>query len=82
MYLLALVGCISQRRQPFTFLSLMLIVLQLGIVGLTGADWDGRFVLTIFPFVMFYSGIGTVEAVHQWVRAFGRPMAPPERCAT
>jgi hypothetical protein len=67
LYLSAGFGCFSQRRAPLTSLSLSLIALQLGIVGLTGADWDGRFILTVFPLIMLYSGIGVFEAVRRWM---------------
>lgn len=67
LYFSAGFGCFSRRCAPLTSLSLSLIALQLGIVGLTGADWDGRFILTVFPLIMLYSGVGAVEAVQRWV---------------
>lgn len=60
LYLLAAIGFVRYLREPFTWLIVGIIVCHMTVVGYFGADWDGRFVLHIFPLITMYSGIGTV----------------------
>ncbi len=66
LYLLAAIGFFSRMPLPFTQLSLSLIALQLSMVGLIGADWSGRFLLTVVPLFSLYGGIGAVVLMGRW----------------
>lgn len=58
LYGLAAVGLWAARDQPVTALSLTLIVVHAAVVGLTTADWDGRYLLYTLPLITLYSGVG------------------------
>jgi len=60
LYLAAVVGFLSRIADPFTLLIIIVIALHMSVVGYIGADWDGRFLTYIFPFITLYSGIGAV----------------------
>lgn len=59
-YMLAILGLWRFRRQALPKLIIGIISIQLGMVALTGADWDGRFILTIMPLVMLFASIGAI----------------------
>jgi hypothetical protein len=58
VYPLAAVGFWLARTQRLAQLMLATIVTQLLIVFVTGADWDGRYVLFVFPLVLGFAGCG------------------------
>ena len=69
LYGLAVLGWRRSRREPFAWLCLGLVGLHLSLVGLTCADWDGRFLLMVLPLVMLWSAVGVAHL------AFGRANA-------
>jgi hypothetical protein len=58
IYPLAAIGFWLARSQRLAQLMLATIVTQLLIVCVTGADWDGRYVLFVFPLVLGFAGCG------------------------
>jgi 4-amino-4-deoxy-L-arabinose transferase-like glycosyltransferase len=60
LYALALFGFAYRIKERFTWLVLSLVAFQAVFVGLTFADWDGRFLTYIFPLITLYSAIGII----------------------
>lgn len=67
LYGLALVGIVAYWRHSFTWLALVLVGLQLMVVGMSGADWDGRFLLMVMPLLTFLSGVGGMALMRRWL---------------
>ena len=55
-------------------LSLAVVGLHVAVIGLTFADWDGRFLMFFFPLLTLYSGVGIATIVwrHGGPHAVGR----------
>jgi 4-amino-4-deoxy-L-arabinose transferase-like glycosyltransferase len=49
------------RRERLTQLIAATVVTQLLIVSVTGADWDGRYLLFVFPLILLLAGCGLVK---------------------
>jgi len=60
LYLLALAGImkVQSRNRVGVILLGATILLQAAIVGLTFADWDGRHLIPIYPFLAVFAGAG------------------------
>jgi 4-amino-4-deoxy-L-arabinose transferase-like glycosyltransferase len=58
LYLLALWGGWILRREPLARLAGAVVAAHLLLVGLTFADWDGRFLLYILPLIGVFSARG------------------------
>jgi 4-amino-4-deoxy-L-arabinose transferase-like glycosyltransferase len=63
LYTCAVMGFPSLRRKPLASLILAVLFCHLGIVSVTFADWDGRFLLYVLPLigVLAASGVATVR---------------------
>jgi len=61
LYALALLGFAFKIKERHTWLVLFLLAFQTVFVGLTFADWDGRFLTYIFPIITFFSAVGAVS---------------------
>jgi 4-amino-4-deoxy-L-arabinose transferase-like glycosyltransferase len=69
-YMLAALGIFGLRRQPLTWLLAAIIAGHVAVVGLTFADWDGRFLLYLLPMVGLLSACGLMHAIDStWARA-------------
>lgn len=58
LYVLAAIGCWLHRHSTISVVTILLVGVQLGIVAMTAADWDGRFIIAVLPLVTVWSGIG------------------------
>jgi hypothetical protein len=58
LYIAALVGWWSRRETAVCRVSLLLCAVDVALVAVTAADWDGRYILMIMPIVILWSGIG------------------------
>ena len=65
LYLLAIIGFIGQRSRLITWATLTIIGAHLTLIGLTWADWDGRFLLYVLPLMTLYSAVGAIALVHR-----------------
>lgn len=63
LYASAALGCWTFRRSALSGISVLLFALELGLVAVTAADWDGRYLLMMFPLVTLWSGIGVASAI-------------------
>lgn len=63
IYGFAIAGLRTVIRQPLGRMMLAFAATQLALVAATFADYDGRFLLYILPFVMIFSGVGVQRAV-------------------
>ena len=66
MYGLLLLGIIWYWRQLAIKLLVAAIVLHLGVVGLTVASWDGRFLTHFFPLIAVLAGVGAAGWGRRW----------------
>jgi len=59
VYVFAFFGFLKSKikKQVLVFICLF-IVLQAAMVGLTVEDWDGRFLMPLFPFLSLFAGAG------------------------
>jgi hypothetical protein len=81
LYVLALVGACVTRRQPLLVLLGLAVAVHLATVGLTFADYDGRFLLYAVPALTVLAGAGAAPVVAwsvQFLRAIraGARQAP------
>jgi 4-amino-4-deoxy-L-arabinose transferase-like glycosyltransferase len=58
LYVAALFGWWTRRETAICRVSLLLCAVNLTLVAVAAADWDGRYMLMIMPIVIFWSGIG------------------------
>jgi hypothetical protein len=58
LYVLAGIGCYTHRHAAIVRVTLLLVTVQLFIVAMTAADWDGRFLIAVLPLVTVWSGVG------------------------
>lgn len=58
MYLLAVVGLFTTLRESLARLLIAVMAGNLLVVALTWADWDGRFLLYIFPLIGIFAACG------------------------
>lgn len=58
VYLSALRGFLVVRKINLARLMALIILGQCLVVAVTFADWDGRFLLYVFPFISVFSGVG------------------------
>lgn len=58
MYLLAVVGLFTTLRESLARLLIAVMAGHLLVVALTWADWDGRFLLYIFPLIAIFAACG------------------------
>ena len=63
MYLLAVVGLFVTRHESLARLLVAVIAGHLVVVALTWADWDGRFLLYVFPLIGIFAACGLVRLV-------------------
>ena len=63
MYLLAVVGLFVTRHESLARLLVAVIAGHLVVVALTWADWDGRFLLHVFPLIGIFAACGLVRLV-------------------
>jgi hypothetical protein len=70
LYAFFLVGFLALWRQPLAWLLLALIVAHLLVQAASYADWDGRFLLYIFPLIGVLSSVGLVTTC-RWLRGAG-----------
>ena len=66
MYGLLLLGIIWYWRHLAVKLLVAAIVLHLGVVGLTVASWDGRFLTHFFPLIAVLAGVGAAGWGRRW----------------
>lgn len=66
IYPAALAGLFRWRSEPLTVLSTAIIASHLLIVSLTFADWDGRFILYVFPLLTLFAGCEALIRVRAW----------------
>src|SRR5262245_47766005 len=81
LYALALAGIASTWRHPLTHLLLALIAAHLGLVAVTLADHDGRFLLYVLGPIGALAGAGLSAAVRRhvpftWTAASETPARP------
>jgi len=60
LYLFAAIGYARGWRVPLVRLCAAVTVLHLGLVGLTFANWDGRFFLYVYPLFALVAAAGLV----------------------
>lgn len=58
IYPLAIIGAITSRRRGVTVLLVSIVGIQLAFIGLTFADYDGRFMAYVLPLVIAFAGAG------------------------
>ncbi len=58
IYPLAILGIVSRRRRSLTVMLVSIIAIQLAFVGVTFADYDGRFMAYVLPLVIGFAGAG------------------------
>jgi len=79
VYVFAVVGAISTRGDPLTRMLLAVIGAHLFVVAATFADWDGRFLLYVFPLIGVLAGCGigpvyrSTSLLRSRLRARARP---------
>ncbi len=69
IYILSTFGYSRTRSRPITNLLAFVIISHLIIVALTFADWDGRFLLYIFPLICVFAAVGMVNFIRSWYPA-------------
>lgn len=72
LYVSAAFGVWAHKSLTITHASVLLIAVQLFIVAITAADWDGRFLIAVLPLVTVWSGIGFSRMRPVLQGAFGR----------
>lgn len=70
VYVLAAIGYFMVRSQPLARLIAAVIGGQALVIALTFADWDGRFLLYVFPGICLFSACG-VAGLLGWARTAG-----------
>lgn len=70
LYPFAVFGCLRLRRAPLARLLGMVIASHLLIVALTFADWDGRFLLYVFPLISLFAACEVAERMRRRLNAF------------
>ena len=55
---------IARRRNHIVVFGLALIAVHLALVGLTFADYDGRWLLHVLPLISVLAAVGWVELIH------------------
>jgi hypothetical protein len=63
LYALALLGLWRARAQPLARLIAITVGAHLALVGVTFADWDGRFLIHVAPLITVLAGSGLSSAV-------------------
>jgi hypothetical protein len=63
VYLLAWIGYRKTRETLLSFILLAVVAGHLFIVAVTFADWDGRFLLYIFPLLGILAGVGLEKLI-------------------
>jgi hypothetical protein len=59
VYVFAFFGFLKSKiKKQVLFFIYLFIVLQAAMVGLTVEDWDGRFLMPLFPFLSLFAGTG------------------------
>ncbi len=58
LYFFAMLGFISRRMEPITWLIIAVIILHLSFIAITHADSDGRFWAYVLPIISLYSAVG------------------------
>lgn len=76
-YLLALTGWLRVRRASDAKLIAAAMLAHVLLVGLTFADWDGRFLLHVLPLMGVFAGVGAQALVGTSPR-----VGPPELAAS
>jgi hypothetical protein len=72
LYALAIVGLLRTWWTPLAPLLLAVIVAHLLVQAANYADWDGRFLLYVFPLIGVFSSAGFAAAC-RWLRGAARP---------
>ena len=68
LYGLAAVGWWASRRSSFAWLCAWLLGTEMLLVGLTSADWDGRYLVMVLPIVTLWSGVGLARTYEAGMR--------------
>jgi hypothetical protein len=68
IYPLAAAGFWLERGERLAWLILVTMVTQLLIVCVSGADWDGRYLLFVFPLLLTFGGCGITSVLGRLVR--------------
>lgn len=63
LYFFAVWGAISLKRKPAVILVLIIIAAHIAFIGLTWADWDGRFLNYILPLISALASCGLVLSI-------------------
>lgn len=58
IYLLGIWGALSHRHDPLVWLLLLVFLGNLGLVAVTFADWDSRFLMYALPMMLVLAGAG------------------------
>jgi 4-amino-4-deoxy-L-arabinose transferase-like glycosyltransferase len=61
IYILSIIGYFRTRSRPVTSLLAIVIICHLALVGLFFADWDGRFILYVFPLFCVLASVGLLD---------------------
>ena len=63
LYVLAATGWWRHRRERFARLCAAVVGAQLLLVGVTAADWDGRYLLMVLPVITLWSAVGIAQLI-------------------
>jgi hypothetical protein len=73
VYPLAIAGFARRRRRPLSLLMLAVVAGHIAIVAVTFYDYDGRYLLYVFPLIVVFASCGVSDLV-QRVRRSGGPI--------
>lgn len=62
-YTFAFVGLYFQRKNFLAKVTLSVCLFHIGIIGITFADWDGRFLMHFFPLILPFASAGFYQLV-------------------
>ena len=65
MYLLALIGFYEMRKEFFAWLALLLMSVHFLSVAATWADYNGRFLIYVFPLITLFGAIGLFAVIQK-----------------
>jgi len=65
LFALALVGWWRSRAHPITGLLAAILLLNTALIGFTYDEWNGRFLVPLWPVLLAWSVIGTHELINR-----------------
>jgi hypothetical protein len=66
LYVLAVVGLRVSASSPARTITVLVFVTHVAIVGATHADWDGRWLLEVVPFLLVWASLGVTSMLERW----------------